>query len=664
MAVAICITWLGLLPGDAGAITDDPDVDTFAAYEYRIDPDRGVVDVTINMAVTADKPNRTLSSGDYYEYYFQGYFLAVPEEAIDLRVTDAADRALNFEVNTENEGFSILDIDFRRNIFYRQTADVVVTYSLPKGEARSDAPARVNEAYAGFSIWLTPQLEGASVTVVSPKGFDNESTGSEPFKIESNADETLFIAEDVDPEDYWALVSLARDQSLTTTELSIAGNAIEVSAWPDDAAWSEHVTINLEQGLPRLIETVGQPWPIDGELAIIESYSPYLLGYAGWYDPTTNQIEIGDELDSHLVFHELSHVWFNDELFGKRWITEGLSDVFGAAVVESMDQERPRPPSTSLLDPIAGPLNEWSQFDRDPEVESWSYDASWTVTEAIAEAVGIEVLSDVVQAAAEDEISYLGDGPPESDSRDDGWRRYLDLIENRGAVTDDSITDLFSEWVVPDPLKPMLAKRSEHRGRYGELVERGETWAAPHAVRVAMSEWEFDDADDLMAASEAILDRRELVYGVLAPLEASLPAKLEADYEHATSDLRQTSSLMTEVEDSADQLRRSYEAVESVSGPLQWVGALGTDYPTDFDEAVSAFERGNLTAATAQSRAVDEEVADLRNRGLFRVISVAVGVLLCIGLLAVILSRRRYRRRLNASVQVSAAATEADSSAS
>lgn len=647
LALTLALSCL-LSAAPAGAIIEDPDVDTFAAYEYRIDPERGAVDVTIELAVTADKPNRTLNNGNYYEYYFPGYFLAVPENAVDLTVADANGRELRFSINDENEGFHVLEINFRRNIFYRQTADVVVSYSLPEGVARSEVFARVNEAYAGFEVWLTPQIESASVTVISPNGFEDRSTGTNDFDIRPGENETMFVAEDVDPEEFWVLVSLARDESLVTTELSIEGNPIEISAWPGDEVWANHVTTNIETGLPLLIDTVGLPWPIDDELAVIESYSPYLLGYAGWYDPSTDEIEIGDELNSHLVFHELSHVWFNDDLSPHRWITEGLSDVFGAAVVTSLGEDPPELPDVSLGGTVAQPLNNWTRFDSDPELESWSYAASWAITDEIRDEVGLDVLSDVVQAAANRRIAYVGDGEPETGPRRVDWRVYLDLIENLGQVDDDAIAELFNDWVVRESSKPLLEKRAERREQYRELAAAGDTWAPPLGVRSAMSNWMFDGAARLIASSDAVLERREIVVEVIEPLEASLPTKLEAEYEKADEDLTDVSTLMTQVETAADGLRRSHEEVQRVSGPLRWVGAIGTDYQGDLDKAIAAFENGNLDTATADAGAVEAGVADLQRQGTIRVSIAVVLLIVLLGLVVLIVRMRRRRRRRRA----------------
>ena len=42
---------------------------------------------------------------------------------------------------------------------------------------------------------------------------------------------------------------------------------------------------------------IGLPWPADDSFEVIETLSPYLYGYAGWYTPLESSIEIGDELE-------------------------------------------------------------------------------------------------------------------------------------------------------------------------------------------------------------------------------------------------------------------------------------------------------------------------------------------------------------------------------
>ena len=630
---------------------DDPDVDTAASYRYVVNPEAGVVGVTINLSVTADKPNQNLADGSFYEFYFDGYFFVIPSVAEGLTVTDGAGRDLEYSVEDEEEDYQILDIDFRRNIFYRQTSTIIMDFDLPGDDLRTDELARINEAYAGFSVWVDPQLEEASIEIIVPDGFENDSTGTDRFSRERIEDNNLrFYVDDIDPEDYWAIASLSRESSLVSTELRVDGHEIEIRSWPGDDIWTSYVVDSMETGLPMLIDRVGLDWPIEDELTVVESYSPYILGFAGWYDPVLNEIEIGDELDEHVVFHELSHVWFNDRLFDARWITEGLADEFGAAVVADRGDKRPEPPEIDRVDPTAQPLNEWQDYSGDLEAEEWAYGASWTVTSAVVEHIGIDALADVVQAVANDEISYVGDGSPELDWQQKDWRRYLDLIENRGEVQDQVITDLFAEWVLTDQQSRLLADRADSRSAYQSLDEAGTGWAPPLGVRSALTEWRFEAPDEAMVTATELLEQRDDLVALVAPLEASIPADLETQYEEA-EDFDVVTKRLAEVTKTGRALIDADTNVENADGLFERVGTIGTDFPADLAAGVQAFESGDMEVAADQAAALDDEVDGLARAGMIRV-AVAVGLSVLLLVLLFWLVRRRRRSRPNAAAPV------------
>jgi hypothetical protein len=406
----------------------------------------------------------------------------------------------------------------------------------------------------------------------------------------------------------------------------------------------------METGLPMLIDRVGLDWPIEDELTVVESYSPYILGFAGWYDPVLNEIEIGDELDEHVVFHELSHVWFNDRLFDARWITEGLADEFGAAVVADRGDKRPEPPEIDRVDPTAQPLNEWQDYSGDLEAEEWAYGASWTVTSAVVEHIGIDALADVVQAVANDEISYVGDGSPELDWQQKDWRRYLDLIENRGEVQDQVITDLFAEWVLTDQQSRLLADRADSRSAYQSLDEAGTGWAPPLGVRSALTEWRFEAADEAMVTATELLEQRDDLVALVAPLEASIPADLETQYEEA-EDFDAVTKRLAEVTKTGRALIDADTNVENADGLFERVGTIGTDFPADLAAGVQAFESGDMEVAADQAAALDDEVDGLARAGMIRV-AVAVGLSVLLLVLLFWLVRRRRRSRPNAAAPV------------
>ena len=90
----------------------------------------------------------------------------------------------------------------------------------------------------------------------------------------------------------------------------------------------------MTKGIPALEKLVGAKWP-GGLERIREDASPSLRGYDGWFDPTDDEIVIGERLDADLIFHELSHAWVSGERFDQRWVSEGLAQVLAERAVKA-----------------------------------------------------------------------------------------------------------------------------------------------------------------------------------------------------------------------------------------------------------------------------------------------------------------------------------------
>ena len=75
-------------------------------------------------------------------------------------------------------------------------------------------------------------------------------------------------------------------------------------------------------------------------------------------------IEVGEDLDSHTMLHELSHAWFNHSAIAERWLSEGLADEIGARAVAALGDPLPRPDDYDIVGQIDRSdfdLNSWSQ---------------------------------------------------------------------------------------------------------------------------------------------------------------------------------------------------------------------------------------------------------------------------------------------------------------
>lgn len=658
--IALAIVGVVLFGTPVGAVVDDPDLDSSGDYRYDVDTADGVVRVTIDLVVTADKPDQTVDDG-VYQYYFNGFNLLVPAAAESLAVTDGSGVALDVDTEPVDDYTDLLAINFRRNLFYRQSTRITVSYVLVAGDADSDSIVRVNPASVSFAAWTSPNLEAATVSVELPADFVDQSLTDVPFTVRPEDTGRALYADGIDPEDYYALVSLTNDDELIVERLEVAdviddpqdldgSGAIVVRYWPGDESWRDHVLEGVGDGLPAMIELIGRPWPIEEELVITESFAPVLYGYAGWYDSRTETIEVTDVPDDHVLYHELTHIWFNNNMFTDRWINEGLAELFAAETERAVTGNRPTPPPIDEANPLIalstfdGPLTE--------REELFGYRASWHVMERFAAEIGVEGLARIIEAADNRALSYTGDDVGEADGVATGaidWRRFLDLAENVDGSNDGRLTQLVRDWVLGAPeaarLSDTLDQRRQSRDRYARLEEAGDEWAPPVGVRRTLTHWGFDRADQQMTAAEEALDRRADLVRTVSPAGADLPSDLETLYEKSDDDFDDLDNALADTEQAADELREAHDAIEADRSILQRIGLLGTDLDRERSEAAEAFGDGRLKTAAAESNEIDELIDDATVNGAIRSATAVLALLVLAAIVWFIVRRRRRRRR-------------------
>ena len=420
-------------------------------------------------------------------------------------------------------------------------------------------------------------------------------------------------------------------------------------AWPGDEEWARFVSEQVDDGIPVLEDLVGLDWPRDDDTDVIESNTPYAYGYAGWFEPVNDVIEIGDELDQTVILHELTHRWFNDQLFSTRWINEGLAQELAAQAMTKLDgdPEASRLPPSS--DPGRQPLNTWS----DPQIQSaaaaqqeaYGYAASYAVVHGIIDELGEEATRRVIAAADTDRIAYQGDLEPERQVTTSDWRWFLDLVEEVGGA--DDAAEPFASVVVDEDGASALEERADARAAYADLVAAGRGWAAPLTVRRAMGGWHFDDAEDLIDASQAVLDDRAGLARRTKALGLGEPRTLSGCTSGRTS-----TSTTCPVRSPRPTVRHSVavatDAVDGATGPLAAVGGLLSSADDDLADARSAFEAGrSAEARAAAAQAVDQADAQT-GRGAMVLAAYAVLASLVVLAGLVLLGRRRRPPRADA----------------
>lgn len=639
----------------------DPNLRFEAATTYTLDPAAGAVHVAIDVKVTNRKPNSSL-----YEYYYTNITLGIHEEASAVAARDGRG-ALRTKV-TDEDGYRVVDVRFRSSIFYNRSASFRITYDLVGGAPRSDATTRAGLSFASFDVFAWGDPGRSSVTVHLPAGFEPELYGDPIVETEGPDGVTLTAASVADPDEFWVGVVAIAEDAYATEAIDLEGDVrLEIRAWPEDEEWAATVIETMREGLPSLRELIGLDWPVDDVLTVTEIHSVLMSGYAGVYFTQEDRIEISEDLDELTALHEASHAWFNDDLFLDRWINEGLAETYSAIVWKELGGKPEEPTRPRASEPGRRDLVDWRHPGRiDDEAtedyESYGYNASYWVVQAILAEVGEDGMRAVFAAAESDEVAYLGAVEPEKLRPSDDWRRFLDLLEERADA--ERVEALFRDFVLGPAGERELDERSAARALYAALVEDGDGWLPPWLIRQHMERWVFNRATEEIEAARAVLALRDEVEAAAAELGLTPGDDFETAYETATDDLEATTATGEALLDALEGLAAARATLDAEPDLFATVGLIGETPEVPYDEATAAFEADDpdgATEAAAKATAIVIGATDVgRGRVLVAVVSVG-GLVLLIAAIVLVDRRRRRRRARMFAVAVAASATLAAS---
>ena len=432
----------------------------------------------------------------------------------------------------------------------------------------------------------------------------------------------------------WGVIVSARnDRALQSIDADVGTRDVIVRAWPNDVEWQNFVVNGVGQGLPVLEDLIGQPWPIKSQLQITEATSSYLRGYAGWFSPLDNTIEVGEALDYETLLHELSHAWFNRGLFTDRWINEGFAEEYAGQALKKLGQ----PADDVKLDAnsqYAVRLTDWG----DPQNatgdaagrEDYGYHTAAWLMRQLTDEIGLANMAKVIRAV-EDNTPAYGDTPKEFGEIKTDGTRLLDLLENVGGSKNAS--DLFKQYVSREADASLYDTRAASRSEYQELVDRGGSWTPPAVVRKELGGWHFAVADLRMTEARTVLDKRDQTQRLAAAAGATVPTSLESEYEKADTDLSNAIGIADRQLGAAMTLAQTSDRIGASRSITEKVGLWFAHPGRRLDQARQAFADDDTARATDLSLSVQREIDHAGTVGLHR-IALTVAVLLLLVLVA------------------------------
>ena len=649
LAATLAVAAMLLAPAAATPVSaaDDDGLSLVSNSTYTLVPDSGLVHVTVSMTAENTKPNlvRETPNGTITtRYFFENASLAIHAEATNV-AAKAGDATLGTR-STPEDGFTVLRVDFPRDLYFGETVTFTVDFDLPGGAPRSDSDIRVGSAFATFYAWAFG--DGGEVRIQIPGGYDVEASGSPTRETAEGGVTTIAATGISDTAEWYTVVVADRRDALTQDRLDLPGEEnVVIRAWPEDEEWRTRVGDLLEVGLPVLAAKVGLAWPVEGEMEVAEVHTPLLEGYAGLFYTEEERIEISEDLDELTIIHEASHAWFNERLFVGRWIGEGLADEYAARVLDEVSVGGLAPETVNRGSPEAVALNDWSSPGRidDEETnerESYGYQASWTVMRSIIDEVGEDRMREVLAAADTKRTAYVGAGEPETISYTNDWRRLLDLLEEGGSTRAEQI---FRQWVVNDDETALLDERATARTAYVALVEAGDGWLPGYAVRDPMGRWQFDRAGAAIEDAAEVLEVRDAIAAAAADLGIAPPPSLEEAYESVDGHFDAVRSQAQDELALLGELDAAADGVAAARDPVTAIGLFGTDTAAAVERAKDAYEADELAQAQAEVDSVEASLAGAGEAGRARVVVGGLGGVALVGVGAMLAVDLRRRRR-------------------
>jgi hypothetical protein len=575
----------------------------------------------------------------------------VPKQAGAVKATSNAGKVTQSVYKTDTYGRE-LKLNFPK-LYYGQTRVVTATYAIPAGP-RTPGGNRALKAYATFCA-NGNGLDSGAVNVVVPDGFTVKFPSGSALKVTSDAKglQTYGSGTITKPDQFFSCLE-------ATNPAALAGDQqFNLQAWPEDATWAAAIRADLTNDVPKLEDLTGLQMP-GGSISIKEAATSELGEYSGIYNQNTKTATLTEDTANSTVAHELSHIWFNPDLFASEWMYEGLagySEKIAGAGNFTPCTDPGKYPSTGSAN-----LSSWTYLDinstkDDEALANWDYAASCYLVTKLADAMGPANFKSVLVAASKGQPAYRG-GDPTTQAANGQFAlpatKLLDLIDELGmvpaAVADpDQTQNLFVSYGIMSPAQ--LAGRSDARAAYHTLLAAAGHWGLPLAVQSAMVDWDFATAQTAMTTATKILALRDQITKTLPGFKQD-GAKLETLFESAktTADLESVLKIAQAQADAASKMSEATKLKDGSHNVLQAIGLIGTDLAAPMAQANTDLTQAKSADASASAQKVIDRVNGSTGLGLLR-IAVLLGLLLALAL--VLLLRWRLRRR-GAAVPVSA----------
>lgn len=588
-----------------------------------------VSDGTVLVETTATLTNTTrdrTEGGTVFFSFFDSLPLVVPIGAQNLTVTTGGS-TLSSTSTALDDDFELRQYSLPSQLRAGQTRTVTISFELPEADLRSDGLFLSNPAYSSFPLWSSSDPGQGSLQLRIPEGAEINDIGNS-LRLADRTDGFL-VYEPFNfavPRELFAYVVVTNEDELEQRNIEVLGQAIEINYWPGDDVWANFADRTITNGLPVLQGQIGIEIPEQSTLQVNESATPYFFGYGGWYDEVETSIDIGNLLDETVMLHELSHAWFNSDLFLDRWISEGLAEEFTwltQGELGSTQEEQPSLPQ--LTDRGALPLTEWTaagvgatNSEEFQNQEEYAYGTSWYVVRSITETIGLDDMQAALGEAAANRYAY-GASPSLPLVIGEDWRRFFDLVSDQATPEEAEVIEaLFVDYIVDEQDLPAFETRRQARIDFQLLAERDPGWNIPFALSNAMAVWDFDRAQTLLGQARPIQDRYLQLQAAIDGTSIEISDSAQEAYEIGPTQWDRAIELLDQQLASVERLTELERSVSGAPSLTQRVGLWGVDSSGALDDAQAALAEDDFRAFDTATADVEDAVRNAERRGITR----------------------------------------------
>ncbi len=574
-------------------------------------------------------------------FYAGSYEGAIPSNATQISAVVNGSGASISTISTSTAGgrsVRTIRVNSAR-LWYNQTRTIKLRYTLPAGEPRTASEVRINPAFFSFCGFGYGRTGGtvhvvipSTYVVTTPSGWSQSTTlnGTQlEYKKTSNIYELL------------PCISGTNLVAFTSHIVKApSGKEIGIKAWPDDPTWLTEVEKYALRHVDGLESITGLAlFDTTGSIEIREVATTELGPFSGLYTSDTGVISVSEQYDEETVVHELSHVWFNQNL--PRWLAEGIAQWVSKRIVAG-DVAGPfksfNGQNCYLFDPALIFTNNkvrLSDFgspsistETPVKVIAAQYILSCGTTALFMDAFSdSERLRFLSAAAMAPKVSAFG-----SDISIDGIseiRNVADLVAlsldpEHANVIDTWLTSIKDGALVGLDTDAVLhaAGRQEALAAFNVLQERLRVigWDgidAPSGIRQALASGEYSDVSSLLALSEAVLEPLSFFTKEEIGLSAFRASMRNLDSVEAA----QAPALINQIRVSGTNLMGVGRDWGASATPFHLFGTLLLGNPDSLREAALAALTSGDSKALSEAAMSAERAASLA--GL-------IGVLMCL----------------------------------